>query len=143
MSNLSRFMKQNKAARKNEKYAPTKSLTYEDGRPLRFEFKPITSKQNEELRDRCMYDVQIAGKPNLFRSKLNSSKYLAELVVASTAYPDLYNKELQDSYGVKTPVDLLYELVDGPGEYQDLCAWVQKYQGFTEMLDEKVNEAKN
>ena len=143
MSNFSRFMKQNKIAKKNENFAPTKSLTDENGNALEWEFTHITSKQNEDLRESNTYDVPIKGKPNMFRGKLNTSKYLADMIVASTVSPDLYNKELQDSYGVKTPNDLLFALVDDPGEYSDLCRWIQQFQGFTETINEKVDEAKN
>ena len=136
-------MKQNKIAKKNENFAPTKSLTDENGNALEWEFTHITSKQNEDLRESNTYDVPIKGKPNMFRGKLNTSKYLADMIVASTVSPDLYNKELQDSYGVKTPNDLLFALVDDPGEYSDLCRWIQQFQGFTETLDDKVEEAKN
>lgn len=82
-------------------------------------------------------------KPNMYRPKLDTSEYLVRMIVASTVVPDLYNKELQDSYGVKKPEDLVYEMVDDPGEYQDLCTWVQNFQGFSDSLDEKVDEAKN
>ena len=143
MSNFSRFMKQNKIAKKNENFAPTNSLTDENGNALEWEFTHITSKQNEDLRESNTYDVPIKGKPNMFRGKLNTSNYLADMIVASTVSPDLYNKELQDSYGVKTPNDLLFALVDDPGEYSDLCRWIQQFQGFTETLDDKVEEAKN
>lgn len=136
-------MKQNKISKKNEKFAPTKSLLFDDGTPLKWEFQHITSKQNDDIRDNCTVDVPVKGKPNLFRPKLNTSKYLVEMIVAYTVVPDLYDKELQDSYGVKTPEDLVYAMVDDPGEYGDLCAWVQEFQGFTTTLDDKVKEAKN
>lgn len=143
MSNFSRFMKQNKAIKKNEKFAPTKSLTDENGNALEWEFQHITSKQNEDMREGNTYDVPIKGKPNMFRPKLNTTKYIADMIVASTVVPDLYNKELQDSYGVKTPNDLMFALVDNPGEYSDFCTWIQEFQGFTETIDDKVDEAKN
>ena len=143
MSNLSRFLKQNKTVKPNAKYAPTASLTDENGKPLEWEFKHITSKENEDLRDNCTMDVPITGKPNLFRQKFKTREYLAKLVAMSVAEPDLYNAQLQDSYGVKTPTDLLYAMVDSPGEYQDLCAWVQSFQGFNETLEDKAEEAKN
>lgn len=143
MSNLSRFLKQNKITKKNEKFAPTTSLLGEDGKPLEWEFKHITSKQNEELRENCTIDVQITGKPNMFRQKLKTSQYLAEMIVASTVVPNLYNTELQDSYGVKTPIELLYALVDNPGEFTELEAWVQKFNGFDQTIEDKVEEAKN
>lgn len=143
MSNFSRFMKANKVVKQNEKYAPTATLTDENGKPLEWEFRPIPTKENEALRDSCTVEVQVTGKPNMFRPKLNSSQYIAKMIVASTVYPDLYNAELQDSYGVKTPEELLYAMVDNAGEYQDFSAWMQKYQGFTKPFEEKVEDAKN
>lgn len=143
MSKFLRFMKPNKTTKTNEFHAPTASLCDENGKPLEWEFKHITSKQNEQMRENCTVDVPITGKPNMYRPKLNTSKYLTQMVVASTVCPDLYDAELQDSYGVKTPEDLLFALVDDAGEYQDLCVWVQKFQGFTKTLSDKVDEAKN
>lgn len=143
MSKFSAFMKENKKIRENGKYAPTKSLTDEKGNPLEFEFRPITSKENEELRDSCTYDVQVTGRPEVFRPRLNTKKYLAKMIVSSVVVPDLYDKELQDSYGVMTPEELLFAMIDNPGEYQDLCVWIQKFQGFDKTLEEKVDEAKN
>lgn len=143
MSKFSKFMKANKIAKENEKYAPTSSLQDENGKPLEWEFKQITSKENEVLRDSCTIEVQVKGKPNLYRPKVNTAEYLAKMIVASTVYPDLYDKELQDSYGVMTPEELLYAMVDNAGEYQDFTVWMQKFQGFTKSLDDKVDEAKN
>ena len=136
-------MKANKVVKENGKYAPTKSLLDENGKPLEWEFKHISSKENEELRESCTIEVQVTGKPNLFRPKLNSSKYLSKMIAASVVYPDLYDAELQDSYGVKTPEDLLLEMVDDPGEYNALGEFVQKFQGFDKSFSEKVEEVKN
>lgn len=65
-----------------------------------------------------------------------------DMIVKATVFPDLYDKELQDSYGVMTPNDLVYAMVDDAGEMQDFQLWMQKFQGFTKTLDEKVEEAK-
>lgn len=143
MSNLSRFMKSNKKARENGRYAPTRSLTDENGKPLEWEFKPLSSKENERISDENTIDIQVTGKPNMYRPRLKTSAYLVKMVAACVVTPNLYDKELQDSYGVKKPEDLIYAMVDDPGEYNALCAWVQKYQGFTQTLDDKVEEAKN
>ena len=78
----------------------------------------------------------------MFRPKLDTSAYIKALIAESIVDPDLYNKELQDSYGVKTPGELLYAMIDNPGEYQDLSAWVQNFQGF-ETLEDKTKQAKN
>ncbi len=143
MSKFSRFMRTNKITEPNVKYAPTHTLLDENGKPLEWEFKQISSKENEELRDSCTIEVPIKGKPNLYRPKVKTAEYLAKMIVASTVYPDLYDKELQDSYGVMTPEELLYAMVDNAGEYQEFAAWMQKFQGFAKGLDDKVDEAKN
>ena len=74
---------------------------------------------------------------------MKSSLYIQKMIIASVVMPDLYDAELQDSYGVKTPEDLLFAMVDDPGEYNELAAYVQKFQGFNVSFDEKVDEAKN
>lgn len=143
MSKFSKFMKENKTVKENGFYSATKSLCDEKGKPLEWEFKHITSKENEEIREGCTIDVPVTGKTNMFRPKLKSSLYIQRMVAASVVVPDLYNAELQDSYGVKTPEDLLLAMVDDPGEYNDLAAFVQKFQGFNVSLEDEVNEAKN
>jgi hypothetical protein len=143
MSKFSRFMKANKIEKKNTMYAATKSLCDENGNPLKWEFKHITSKEDEELRDECTAEVQVTGKPNLYRPRLNTSLYIKKMITNSVVMPDLLNAELQDSYGVKKPEDLLMAMVDDPGEYNDLSAFIQKFQGFNVSFEEKVKEAKN
>lgn len=143
MSNFNQFMKKNKKVKGNEEYAPTKSMLGSDGKPLRWEFRHLTSKQNDELRDRCSIDVQITGKPNMFRQKLQTNEYMVNMIVESTVVPNLYDAELQNSYGVKTPQDLVYEMVDNPGEYAELVEWIQKFNGFDETIKDKADQAKN
>lgn len=146
MSKFAKFMKANKAVKENGFYPATKSLCDEKGNPLDWEFKHITSKENEEIREGCTIDVPVTGKPNMYRPKLKSSLYIQRMIAAiaaSVVMPDLFDSELQDSYGVKTPEDLLMAMVDDPGEYNDLAAFVQKFQGFNVSFEDKVNEAKN
>lgn len=143
MSKFSKFMKANKIEKKNGRYAATKSLCDENGKPLEWEIRHITSKENEDLRDSCTIEVPITGKPNMFRQKVKSSLYIQKMIAASVVVPDLYDKELQDSYGAMTPEELLLAMVDDPGEYNDLASFVQKFQGFDVSFEEKVDEAKN
>ncbi|EOS27677.1 hypothetical protein C806_00124 [Lachnospiraceae bacterium 3-1] len=143
MSEFSRFMKANKMVKENEKHIVTESLRDENGKPLEWEFRHISSKENEEIREQCTIDVPVTGKPNVYRPRLKSAEYIRKMIAASIEYPDLYDAQLQDSYGVKTPEDLLLEMVDDPGEYNMLAEYVQKFQGFQSSFQEKVDEAKN
>lgn len=143
MSKFAKFMKENKVTKENEMHPVTKSLCDENGKPLEWEFRHISSKENETIRESCTIEVPVTGKPNMFRPKMKSSLYIQKMIIASVVMPDLYDAELQDSYGVKTPEDLLFAMVDDPGEYNELAAYVQKFQGFNVSFDEKVDEAKN
>lgn len=143
MSDFTRFMKENKKVKENTTFAATKSLVDEKGNPLKWTIKPITTAENEKMRDDCMIEVPVTGKPNVFRSKLLTSKYIAKMIAASVAEPNLFDAKLQDSYGVKTPEDLVVAMVDDPGEYQDFANFIQKFNGFDTSLEDKVEEAKN
>lgn len=143
MSDFSRFMKKNKITRENTTFPATKSLVDEKGNPLQWIIKPLSTKENDNIRDACMLDVPVKGKPNMYRPKLDTSKYIAKMLCACIAEPNLYDKQLQDSYDVMTPEELLKEMIDDPGEYQEFASFVQDYNGFNTTFEEKVEEAKN
>ena len=143
MSKFSRFMKQNKIKKENTTFAPTKSLLDENGEPIKFIIKPLTTKENEDIREACTVDIPVTGKPNMFRPKLNTSKYLAKMLCSCIIEPNLFDKELQDSYRVMTPEDLIREMIDDPGEYQDFVTFIQNFNGFNVSLEDKVDNAKN
>lgn len=142
MSNFSKFMKANKIQKQNVFHAVTKSLMDENGEPLLWELKPLTTKENEAIREACTVDVPVKGKPNMYRPKTDMNKYQTKLMCAAIVSPDLNNAELQNSYGVMSAEDLLKEMVDDPAEYTDLMLFVQQISGFKTLQDE-VEEAKN
>ena len=143
MSDLSRFLKANKIKRENTTFVATKSLVDAKGNPLPWTIKPLTTKENDAIRDECMIEVPVKGKPNMFRPKLDTSKYIGKMICACVVEPNLYDKDLQDSYGVMSPDDLLKEMIDDPGEYQEFATFVQNFNGFNTTLEDKVEEAKN
>ncbi len=143
MSKFSMFMKANKKVKENEGYAATKSLCDAGGKPLIWEFRHISSKENNDIRESCTGEEPIPGRGGMYRSKLKTGQYIQKMIAASVVYPDLYDAELQDSYGAKTPEELLYALVDDPGEYNELAAFVQRFQGFDTSFEERVEQAKN
>lgn len=142
MSKFSKFMKANKAVRANTTYAATASLTDEKGDPLEWEIRPLTTKEVDRIQDECTTEIP-TGKPNVFRTKINASKYMKSLICASVVSPDLYDAELQDSYGVKTPEELLQQMVDDPGEYNAFASFIQKFNNLDKTLQDKVDTAKN
>lgn len=143
MGNLSLFLKKNKKVRANAFYAATKSLCDENGEPLKWEIRAVTTSESDDIRADCTIEVQVTGKPGMYRPKIDNELFVARLCAASVVFPDLYNKELQDSYGVTKPEDLLKQMLDDPKEYNDFVGFVTGYNGFDESMDDKVEEAKN
>lgn len=143
MGDLSCFLKKNKKTKENLKIAATRSLTDEKGEPLVWEIRPLTTKEDSALRDECTMDVQVKGKPGMYRPKFYGNRYLAKMAAACVIYPNLNDKELQDSYGVMGAEQLIQEMIDDPGEYNEFMSRIQAYHGFDQTFQEKVDEAKN
>lgn len=143
MSNLSIFLKKNKKTRENTFYAATKSILDENGNPALWEIRPLTTEETERIRIDHTIDVPVPGKKGQYRQKVDGNAYVNALMVAAVVFPDLQNAELQDSYGVKTPEDLLKQMVDNPSEYADLSSYIQKVCGFDVDISDEVEEAKN
>ena len=75
MSNkLNMFLKQNKKVRENTEFAATKSLCDENGEPLKWVIKPLSTRDNENIRETCTIDIPIIGKPGMYRQKIDISK---------------------------------------------------------------------
>lgn len=139
---MSAFLKKNKIAKENTTFPVTNSLCDENGKPLAWEIKHITTKENEDIQNKCMLNVPIPGKPNQFTQRVDPTKYMKKLVAASVVFPDLFNAELQDSYGASTPEDLVQEMVDDSGEWNTLIQFINQFNGFTP-IQEEIDEAKN
>lgn len=143
MGDLSRFLKKNKIIKENIKIPATRSLTDENGEPLLWEIRPMTTKEDAAIREECTKEVQVTGKPGLFRPKFDGNRYLAKMAASCIVYPNLNDKELQDSYSVMGAEKLLLEMIDDPGEFNEFMNRLQEYHGFKETFRDKVETAKN
>lgn len=140
MSGFERFLKTNKVVRENVFYPATSSVTDENGQPVLWELRHLTTAQCEELKRDCIR--QSEGKNGIIRDRLDTGLYMEKLLAASVVEPDLYNAQLQDSYGVYTPEELLKAIIDNPSEYAAFTDFVYSMLGFTPFKD-KVEQAKN
>lgn len=142
MSDLSLFLKENKKKKENGFFQATKSLCDADGKPLMWEIKPLSTRDDQELRDECMVQKLIPGKNGERQLKFDSQKYLVRMMTACIIFPDLDDKKLQDSYGVKSAEDLIVEMIDDPDEFNEFAGFIQEYSGFDDIVDVE-QKAKN
>lgn len=143
VTDLHAFLKKNKKEAAEVEYAPTKAFVDEKGHALKWKFKAITSEQFDEITEKCTREIPIPGKRGQYKRNVDANLLNRRMICECTVFPDLQNAELQDSYGVKTPEELLQQLVSNPGEYADLLAFVSRLCGFDTSLEDKVDQAKN
>lgn len=141
MSKLKAFLKQNAINVEEEKINVSDRFT-EDGVPVKWVVKPITSQQDEILRKECTKRIPVNGKRGQYTQETDYNKYLGKMATTCTVFPNLNDKELQDSYGVMGAEDLLKTMLL-PGEYASYIEQVQEICGFDVTLDDKIEEAKN
>ena len=141
MGNLTAFLAQNARQVENVKLVVSDRFTDEDGKPLEWEVRCISSRDDETLRRDCQYRVQVPGKRGSFRQEFDNVLYLAKLAAACTVYPNLNDAELQDSYGVMGAEALLKAMLTS-GESANYFQKAQEVCGFTP-IEELTEQAKN
>lgn len=143
MSNFELFMKANKVKRENIFIPATKSILDKNGKPVMWEVRHLSTKEANVIREDCTTEIQVKGKPGMFRNKFNTNEYLCKLASSAVVFPDLNDKALQDSYGVMTPEELIVEMIDDPMEFSEFLNKIQNMSGLDKNLNDKVEEAKN
>lgn len=141
MSNFSAFLAQNKIKSENIKFVVSKNFV-ENGKPIEWELRTLGADEDEALRRDSTHKVAVPGRKGVYNAELDSNKYLAKMVAASIVYPNLNDKELQDSYKVMGAEALLKAMLSA-GEYITLSSKVAEINGFDTTQDELVDEAKN
>lgn len=142
MGTLSAFLAENALPVENIKFAASHRFLSPDKKPMEWEIKTISSTEDEALRKACTKRVPVPGKKNQFQRELDADAYLGKLAVACTVFPNLNDKELQDSYKVMGG-DALLKAMLTPGEYADYLTKIQEVCGFDKTLQDEVDEVKN
>lgn len=145
MTDLKAFLAGNALPVQNRKIALSPRFVGEDGKPMLWELRAITSDENERIQNDCTRLAPApgkAGKRGQLIPRIDMAAYNAALAAASVVYPNLNDAALQDSYQVKEPGDLLRKMLLA-GEFNELMNNVQELSGFDIAFADKVDEAKN
>ncbi|MBR4419590.1 MAG: phage portal protein [Clostridia bacterium] len=141
MSKYAAFMAGNAKKVENKKIALSARFLDENGKPELWEIKALPAGEVEDLQRKYMINVPVPGKEGTYTRELDMQNYILALTAACVVEPNLNYAELQDSYGVKNPVDLLGRMLF-TDEYTKLVAEVRKINS-TETIGELVEKAKN
>ena len=137
MSGFEAFLKQNKKQDETMKFAASMSFTDKNGRPLEWEIRPLKSKEAASIR-KLTNKIGKGGWVDVDNETFNRMA-----AAKATVFPDLNDKELQDSYGVMCAEDLIVEMLDKDGEFQEYVKNVMAVSGYNITDTELVKEAKN
>lgn len=123
------FFRENVEQLTNEMYVASNRIKDEDGNPVEWELRHIPNKVMNDIKKRAMNGSDAIDEA-------------LEMCVHAVVYPDLRDSDLQDSYEVKKPTDLLLELLTS-AELDQLELFVMSMNGYDEDLVDKVDNAKN
>lgn len=137
MSGLEAFFKSHKKKREIIEYVASNDFIDSNGKVIPWKIKPIKTKEATKIRADC---TKIDTKSQ--NVDINAEKFNLELATACTIFPDLNDKELQDSYDVMGADNLLLELLDHDGDYQRYCQKVLSVCGYSSD-NTLVEQAKN
>lgn len=112
------------------------------GKLKKMKFKPIGAVVGDELRKKCRKVSILKGQKI---SETDQDKYMANLIIETTIYPDLKNAELQQAWGVMGAEELLKAMKAkmNDGEYSEWSSIVSEVNGYDKGLQELMEEAKN
>ena len=142
MTDLTAFLFENVDKPDKILYPASSRIKDKDGNPIPWEIRHITSAEDEEIRKACTKRVPVPGKRNQYQRDTDFDLYLGKLAVACTAFPNLNDAALQDSYRVKSG-DALLKAMLLPGELADYLTKIQEVCKFDVGIQDEVDEAKN
>ena len=138
---LSAFLAQNAVQIENRKVVASKRYV-ENGKPIEWEIRVLNAGEDEDIRKSATRKIPVPGRRGQYQPETDVNLYLAKMAAACTVFPNLFDSELQDSYKVKTPEDLLRKMLTS-GEYAEYLQEVQSLNGYDITTEELVEDAKN
>ena len=139
---LKSFLKQNVIPAKHEKVQISdRIIDQETGEPEYWEIRGLDSYEVDEC-ERQATKLQRVGKTDRYEAQTDQGKFALMTMTRAIVYPDLTDQELQDSYGVNNPEDLLCKMLL-PGERQQLVIICNRLNNYEQSLDDAVEQSKN
>lgn len=134
---LKSFFKENNIKIENVKYIASDRFKDENREVIEWELKVLDNKKVDELRNRFSSRSFVNHKEEF---KFNSEDFMKVFVTEAIVFPNLTDKDLQDSYGVFSPYELLQEILT-VGELTRLTEYINNLHDYK--AEKKVDEIKN
>lgn len=113
----------------------------ENGKPIPFIFKPISTKRVDQLEELHRKPVMRNGRK--VGEEVDYSRFIAHVAVESTVYPNFRAPELRKAYKSEDPIEIAKKVLNIAGEYANWIAKASQVNGFDEDIEELEEEVKN
>ena len=139
--NFEAFLRKNATIVKEKEVYISDRFKDENGKLVPFKIKPLKKEVIEQIKNQMALDVDKDKKISMKAS--TGLDYEDLMLTESIVFPDLTNKELQDSYGVIGEANLINEMLL-LGEKARLTEEIAELNGFDDSkLRESIEQAKN
>lgn len=139
---LKAFFAQNAEQIPNKKVVISKRFKDANGAPIAWEIKALDAGTQQNIRSRAM-EMKTTGNKKTADLKMKYNSALVNILTAVNAvvFPDLKDADLQNSYGVKKPEELIGKMLL-PDEFDKL---INEIDSISEQQSPKTleEEAKN
>lgn len=125
-----------------ENVEPTEKTVKIGGKNKTMKFKPIDATLGDEIRKKCRKTITQKGQRII---ETDGDKYIANLIIETTVYPDLKSKELQSAWGVLGAEELLKAMKSKmmDGEYAEWSNIVSEINGYDKTMEDLIEDSKN
>lgn len=121
-------------------FVASKRFKDDNGNPIPWKFKPITSAENEALINE--HTKKYVGPSGKYEVTTDFAGYQAAVCTKCVTYPNLNDEALQKHFGAIGAEQVLKKMLL-PGEYTDLFKAISQALGFENDMNAKIKEAKN
>jgi hypothetical protein len=112
------------------------------GKKKKMKFKPLSADMGDEIRKKCRKASILKGQKII---ETDQDKFMANLIIETTTYPDLKDAELQKCWRVIGAEQLLEAMKSKmrDGEYSEWSSVVTSINGYDKGMQDLIEEAKN
>lgn len=125
-----------------ERYV-SKRFKNKKGEVVKFRFRPITTERIDELEKLNTVPIYGGTRRRKTGEKVDQARFMAQMAIESTTYPDFKSEEFRKSYRLQDPIEIAKKVLHIGGEYMEWINIVNEINGYDDSIEELEEAAKN
>ncbi len=118
----------------------SKRFTDDKGNIIPFKMRPITTERIDQIEALNTRKTRFKGQQ---QEKVDYARFIAQVAVETTIYPDFRSEELRQAYKTEDPIEVAKSVLHVGGEYTNWISKASEINGFDDTLEDLEEAAKN